>query len=58
MRTCTGTLPQRKCFVSKTFATRPVTRQSFFDIHGSSKGAIRDDEGLTFPGMADACHEA
>ena len=32
--------------------------QFFFDIHGSSKDAIRDDEGLTFPAMADACHEA
>jgi hypothetical protein len=30
----------------------------YFDLHGSSKPVIRDDEGLTFPDMADACHEA
>jgi hypothetical protein len=30
----------------------------FFDVHDGSGTILRDDEGIDYPGMADACHEA
>ena len=30
----------------------------FFDVHDGSGTVLRDDEGLPYPDMADACHEA
>jgi len=30
----------------------------FFDVHDISGTILRDDEGLPYPDMADACHEA
>jgi hypothetical protein len=30
----------------------------FFDVHDGSGKVLRDDEGLPFPDMANACHQA